>query len=136
MHRWRFAIRKVALSKLSAAPLNEWQYQYQLPSDYVLSVRVFPEVEFEIYGDKLVSNQDALSMDYLYNATESQFPSYFVKVMELYLAAQFAIPITDDTSKADVYGKFFLQALAQARYTDSQGRPSAGISDAPFIMVR
>ena len=37
MYPWSFATKKVQLAQLSSTPINEWQYEYQLPSDLIMS---------------------------------------------------------------------------------------------------
>ena len=94
MYPWKFALKKVQLAQDSATPVNEWDYQYTLPTDAVstLPVAVFfsgnsnapKELDFEIYGDKLVTNSTTVYIDYiclLYtspsprDAHESRMPS-------------------------------------------------------------
>ena len=43
MYPWKFALKKVQLAQDSATPVNEWDYQYTLPTDAVstLPVAVF-----------------------------------------------------------------------------------------------
>lgn len=41
-NRWRFATKKKALSRLVATPLNQWAYKYQLPSDMLLPIGMYP----------------------------------------------------------------------------------------------
>ncbi len=53
-NRWRFAMTKSALSKLVAAPLNQWKNAFQLPPDMLLPIGVFPvDLNYEIYATHL-----------------------------------------------------------------------------------
>jgi hypothetical protein len=110
-HRWRFAAAKSQLSQLTDTPLNDWTYAYQLPSGYLMGISVYPNVEYEIYEDKLYSDSNDL-------------------------AAQFAIPVTGNRSLAEIYTLKFESQLKRARFADSQSRPQAGIVDSPFIEAR
>lgn len=135
-HRWRFAMAKRDLARLTSSPLNEWQYAFALPSDYLTNVRVYPDVDFEIYENKLYANHKEVSLDYVFKPSEARLPPYFVKLMEFHLAAQFAIPVTDNTAKAEEYRRMYEDQLRRSKYIDSQARPSDGFVDAPFIEVR
>ena len=136
LHRWRFATSKAALSRLTATPLNEWDYAFTLPSDYLMMVRVYPDADYELYENKLFSNQQEVEIDYVFKPDESRLPPYFVKLMEFHLAAQFAIPITDNSTKAEEFRKMFEDQLRRAKYIDSQSRPGDAIVDSPFLESR
>jgi hypothetical protein len=135
-HPWRFAMGKVALSKLTASPLNEWTNAFQLPGDLLLVYRTYPRSSFEIYEDKLYSDSDSVEIDYWFKPEETALPPYFVKYMQYLLASEFAISVTDNRSLAET---FAIQAETQklkAIYADSQGRTNNAIESAPFIEVR
>lgn len=136
LHRWRFASGKAQLSQLVAAPLNEWTYAYQLPADYLAGIKVYPNTDFEIYEDKLYSNSNEVALDYVFKPDESKLPPYFVKLMEFHLAAQFAIPVTDNSTKSETYERKFMEQLKRAKFVDSQSRPNDPITSSPFTDVR
>jgi hypothetical protein len=136
LHRWRFASAKAQLSRLVSSPLNEWDYAYTLPANYLTMIKLYPETDFEIYENLLYSNEPTVSIDYIFKPDESRLPAYFVKLMEFHLAAQFAIPVTDNTSKAEEYRRMFEDQLRRSKFIDSQARPQDPIVDSPFIEVR
>lgn len=136
MHRWRFASAKRDLNRLVATPLNEWTYAYQLPADYLTAIKVYPDVDYEIYEDKIYADVDSLALDYIYKPDESRLPPYFVKLMEFHLAAQFSVPVTDNSTKAEEYRKMYEDQLRRAKFIDSQARPNDAIVDSPFVEVR
>ncbi len=47
-HRWRFATKKVELAKLTASPDNEFTYQYQLPTDLIMLIKLQETGNYEI----------------------------------------------------------------------------------------
>ena len=53
LHPWSFAKKKKTLSKLTAQPINNFQYQYQLPTDCLRVLTVFPTTDYEIFEDKI-----------------------------------------------------------------------------------
>ena len=135
-HRWRFASAKVALNRLTAKPQNEWSHAFQLPAGYIVAIGVHPRVDYEIYEDKLYTNASELDLDYIFKPDESKLPAYFQRLLEFNLASIFAIPVTDNSTKAEEYRKMTEQQLRKARFTDSQARPSDSIVDSPFIDSR
>lgn len=136
MHRWRFATKKARLSRLTSSPLNEWQYQFQIPSDNVAIITVYPNTDYELYEDKLYANSSSIEIDYIYRVNESQLPLWFAKTMEFYLAMQFAIPVTGNSTRLGEMEQLWTQQLKSSKNIDSTIRPNAGVFDSPFTSIR
>lgn len=134
-HTWRFATKKVRLSRLTATPLNEFSYQYQLPSDLITVYKVQEGMDYEIYGDKLYSNNSDVYIDYRYRVDETILPDYFVLTLQFLLAAQFAIPVTDNSQRAQLYLGMYDAQLMKAKGIDSMARPSQAIVDSPLTDI-
>lgn len=135
-HRWKFAIKKVQLSRLTEAPLNEFKYQYQLPTDYVTIITTQPVSTYRIIGDKLYSDSSSISIDYTYRLTEDKLPNYFIKAFEYYLARELCIAVTEDLNKYQLIDSIYEKEARKARYIDSQAGTSIPIQDAPYIIAR
>lgn len=135
-HRWRFATKKIQLSRLTAAPLNDYTYQYQLPTDFIMLIKMQESGQFEIYEDKLYSNYSTAYIDYIYRPDETFFPPWFTKALEFFLAAQFAIPVTGNSTRMAEYNSMYEMQMRRARHTDSAERPNVGIIDSPFTDIR
>lgn len=135
-HRWNFAIQKAKLGRLTEAPRNEYQYQFQLPPDLVLLITTYPVSTYRILGDKLYSNSLEVEIDYVFRVDESQLPAYFIKAFEYYLAQQLCIPVTEDLNKHDLMRQMYERESRSARYADAQSQPSIGIVDTPYIIER
>jgi len=134
--RWRFASKQALLSRLAETPLNSYQYQYQLPTNLLVVIKIENEVsDYEIYGDKLYSNLPSVSIDYIYRVDETLLPSYFVKALEFLLAAQFAVPVTDNSQIATLYQSLYEGQLARAKNIDSTQRPQSAIADSPLTGI-
>ncbi len=106
---WRFAMKKFQLSRLVAAPLNEWTYAYQLPSDRIgapvmmwdtLDTRGTPIKEWEIFEDKVYTHAELVVAEYKFRPDESRWPSYFVDLMVAGLAGYAGMAITDKSTIA------------------------------------
>jgi len=135
-HRWRFASAKKKLNKSTSTPLNEWSYVYQLPANYIVAFGVHPRVDYEIYEDKLLSNSSSIDIDYVFKIDEAKVPGYFQRLLEFNLASVFAIPVTDNSTKAEEYRKMYESQLKKARFIDSQARPAVAIIDSPLVDAR
>lgn len=135
-HRWKFATKKVKLARLTASPLNEYKYQFQLPTDYINIITTYPRSDYRLLEDKLYSDSKEIEIDYIYKVNEANFPAYFIKAFEYYLAMQLVIPVTEDYNKMDIMNKMYGIESRKARYSDSQSSPSVPILDDPYIRVR
>lgn len=135
-HRWRFAAGKRQLARLVSAPLNEYSYAYQLPSDMLLMYRVYPSGNYEIFEDKLYTNATSVEIDYLFRPSEAQFPAYFQLACEYKLASEFALIVTSNRTLAETYEFKANEQMKKARFADSQGRPQANIYTFDYMDVR
>ena len=137
-HRWGFARRKAQLSLTTETPIDDdYQSIYQLPSDLLVLIKINPNVNYQIYGDKLYTNlSQALHCDYISNVGEAEWPVYFAKMIEYALARDFASSITSSAAAGDRMDNEYLNASRIARAKDSMQHPQQPIVDRPFIQVR
>lgn len=138
-HPWTFALKEQQLNKLSQTPdpLTNYQFAYQIPNDLIRLWAIFPNSNYTIVNDILYSNVgEGLLARYVYAVDEVNIPPHVVKAIEYKLAADFAISVTESTSKSEFYEAKYLNMVAQARGIDSQGQPPLPIQDQPFTDVR
>ncbi|MBT5235810.1 MAG: hypothetical protein HOM18_10975 [Candidatus Marinimicrobia bacterium] len=127
LHPWRFASTKATLSRLTAAPVNQWKYAYQLPADFLVAQHIDEGNDnYQIYADKLYSDNTTMVLDYTYKPDESFLPAYFTQLLELRLASVFAIPITESATRGDYYAGLAEKQLQRSKTIDSQSTPSIG----------
>lgn len=131
-NRWRFACTKRALSQLVAAPLNEWQYAYQLPTDMLLPIGVYPRAPYEIYATHLYTDQSSVELDYMFKPDVSSVPAYFGQLMVYALARDMVKPITESEAAVQSFTAKYNSQRARAMFADAQGRPNSAIVDSPF----
>lgn len=133
--RWRFASKKVQLARLVETPLNDYDYMYQLPTDLVQIIKGESGDDYEIYADKLYSNLSTVSIDYVAKVDEILLPAAFKLCFKYLLAANFAVPVTDNNTKAQTYTGLYEQQFRVAKNIDSTQRPSTAIQDSPLTDV-
>jgi hypothetical protein len=138
LHPWRFASKQATLSRLTDTPVTEWSYAYQLPADFMVAQHIDDGNEmYQIYGDKLYSNNTSIILDYTFKPDESFLPAYFAELLEYRLASVFAIPITESTSKGEYYASLAIRQMTKAKTIDSQMSPSsAPVGNSPLINNR
>ena len=137
-HPWTFALKEQYLNRLSQQPDDETNYTYafQLPGELIRILAILPHSNYTIVGSLLYSNETVLLARYIYDVEESQLPPHFIKALEYKLAADFAVSITESTTKSEFYERKYLQQLGAARTIDSQSHPQVPIVDSPFTDVR
>lgn len=151
---WTFSFKKVQLARTINTPVNQYKYEYQLPSDRLGTIRraynstavgagIF--TDWVIQGDKLLTNQETVVIDYQYLPTEAEMPSYFIQLLKYMMAWHLADPITDQISKTQQWqvtavgspsengrGGYFRTAMV----IDGQGNTSVAFEDFSLIEVR
>tara|TARA_R110000772_G_scaffold17640_5_gene49043 strand:- start:446 stop:1003 length:558 start_codon:yes stop_codon:yes gene_type:complete len=137
-HRWGFARKKAQLSLISTAPEDkEWSHSYELPSDLLSLTRVYPSLNYQVYGSQVYCNYNqALYADYTFKAPEAKWPAYFAKMIEYALAKDFSTSIRDSTASRQAMAAEYEIASRMARFTDSQQHPQVAIQHRPFILAR
>jgi len=134
-NRWRFAMKKKMLSQVVGTPLNVWQYIYQLPSDCLLPIGIIPIAAYEIYADKLYTNQSSVELDYMFKPDISEVPPYFRLLLTYSLAKNMIKPVTESDEGVKVMEMHYNIQRNKAMFADAQARPSTTIPDA-FTSVR
>ena len=135
---WRFATKIVQLSQqVDAPPIQNWNYIYLLPSDYLATVRLYPASDFQIYSERqLYSNINSLQMEYRFLPLVTHLPSYFVNYFAMVLAQRFANSVAADGSLSDQLEKKVVDMRGQALFIDSQNHPTPSIVSKPLINAR
>jgi hypothetical protein len=152
---WSWSLKKSQIARLSTAPINEWQYAYQLPGDMLSGVLAVFETAgttersrrygWEIYGEQLFTNMETVYIDYQQSIVESKMPVYFVRLLRTAMAAELAIVITDQASKSDYFraqafgtpmenGRGGL--MREAMNIDARGQSTQIVEDYSLIEVR
>lgn len=104
LHPWKFTLKKIQLARLTTNPINEWSYAYQMPSDMLIMRALFnsdqtsilPQTNFEIFEDKIFTDETIVYIDYQFQPDESNFPPFFTEFVIAAMSAKLAMPITDD----------------------------------------
>ena len=135
-HRWRFASAQKTLARLTATPLNGWSYAFQLPTDLISLYHAVPNVDYQVYEDKIYANVESLDVEYLMRPSETLFPAYFQLALEYQLASEFALSVTSNRSLAETYEVKANEQLKKARFVDSQQSPSVAVQSLAYTDVR
>lgn len=138
---WTFASGQVALNVLSSPPLSDFEYGYALPNDYLRAVSLgaggsSKGVPYRISRNVLHTDTQDVTLSYVFRPDESEFPPYFDQALIAKLAAEFCIPITESTSRADALFGIAEKEYARARQIDAQSETPNRLDDFTLIDVR
>lgn len=133
LHPWNFAIRRSSLSRLADNPQSGYQYQFQLPADFI---RLLPLSEggtlngtslaFRREGSKILTNAGSpLTILYVARVSdESEMDPIFVQALATTLAARAASLVTGKNTLAKTLQDEARQLTIQAQMVDAlEGTP-------------
>ncbi len=140
-YAWSFATGQVKLARTSETPTADYSYAYELPIDFLRALSAGNGsrgrgLNYRIMGGKLHTNAPEVILTYIYRPQEESFPPYFDSVLIAHLAAEFTIPITENTSRAESLYKRAEDEFKRARQIDAQQDTPGRIEDFTLIDVR
>jgi hypothetical protein len=93
-------------------------------------------VSYRIARNILHSDAEAITLTYIFRPDESEFPPYFDAVLIARLSAEFCIPVTENTSRAEALYRMADIEFQRARQIDAQQDTPNRIEDFSLIQVR
>jgi hypothetical protein len=136
-HPWSFSLIQLDLGgELVDDPLFKWRYKYQLPANLLRVIALENSEDYEIYGRQLYTDVSSPARIVCQlDITEDKMPSYFISSLELHLAKKFAVSLSDNMSKAQMFESMADKETARARNIDSQQKPLQAIPDRNFTLL-
>ena len=122
---WSFATGQVALTPLVTPPVADYTRAFQLPVDYLRALSAGQGgrgrgLNYRIFRGSLHANADSVLLTYIFRPDESEFPPYFNAALITRLAAEFCIPLTENSSRAEALIGIADLEISRARQTDAQ----------------
>ncbi len=141
LHPWSFATGQASLPRLTATPTADFQYAFQLPAGFLRVLSAGPPdtsqgLSYRILEGRLHTDAEQVILSYIFCPDEAAFPPFFASALATRLAAEFCIPLTEATARAQM---LFAQAEAElrtARHADSAQATPRAIRNFPLITTR
>lgn len=138
---WSFASGQVVLARLSTPPLADYTYAYALPNDFLRAVSAGNGargrgLNYRIAAGALHTNAPEVVLSYIFRPEEAAFPPYFDQALIIKLAAEFCIPVTENTSRAESLDTMAEREFQRARQVDAQQDTPNKIEDFSLITAR
>lgn len=123
LHPWNFAAKEATLATLAVTPLLDYDYAFQLPSDYVRIVKtdLDPSDTYKIVGKRIYCNVDNLKIKYVYFADDpNEYDDTFIDAFAARLASELAFAISNNESLQKTAIAIYKEKLREAKTIDSQ----------------
>lgn len=138
---WSFASGQAVLARLSGQPLADYTYAYALPNDFLRAVSAGSGnrgrgLNYRIAAGALHTNAADVMLSYIFRPQEDVFPPYFDQALIVRLAADFCIPVTENTTRAEVLDAMAEREFMRARQIDAQQDTPNKIEDFSLIRAR
>lgn len=139
-HPWNCAIKREVLAPDAVAPAFGWQYQFQLPADWLRTIQVGEDGErqpYKIEGRKILMDSNVLKLVYVFrNDNPATWDALLVEAMTRVMRALFAYPSTQSGSMEQLAEAELVPLLKEARATDGQEDFPDALDDSPLLQAR
>ncbi|GJL84240.1 MAG: hypothetical protein DHS20C02_00150 [Micavibrio sp.] len=140
-YAWSFATGQLELVELGTPPIADYDKAYQLPNDYLRAMSAGSGtrgrgLNYRIARGALHTNSDSVVLTYIFRPEEEEFPPYFDQALIARLSAEFVIPVTESTSRAEAAFRLAENEFKRARQIDAQQDTPNRIEDFTLVDVR
>jgi hypothetical protein len=138
---WSFATTQATLALLADPPLGDYDYAHALPVDFLRALSAGSPshgrgLGYRIVGTTLQTDAEQVTLTYVYRPAEAVFPPFFDQVVIARLAAEFCLPLTENSSRAEALAKLAELEFRRARLIDNQQDSQLGLEDFTLIEAR
>lgn len=128
-HNWRFAITRVVLAPLVAAPAFDFDYQFPLPADYIKLMKPTlstgqpdPTCDWEVESGVILTNNNGTTLNFRYvqDVTDvTRFDPLFFEALAMQMAFSMCDEITGSTNKQQMILNDYDTQIAEAKRINS-----------------
>lgn len=141
---WRFAGRGCWLSRLAGDDAvtspKDGSHLFALPRDFIRLLSLENDggkiARFELRDQAVLVAGDSAHLSYVARLPEGSFPAWFDMALMARLAAEFCLPLTESSTRAEYLFKRAEDQLREARLADAQQSTPHAIDDFSLISAR
>ena len=138
---WSFATGQQVLNLLETSPLADYNHAFGLPDDFLRAMSAGTGgkgrgLNYRIARNALHTDASDVLLTYIFRPEEEEFPPYFDSALIARLSAEFCIPVTENTSRAEALFKMAEVEFERARQIDAQQDTPGRIEDFSLINAR
>lgn len=150
-YEWPWARRRELLAEDAAAnPVNEFTRAFLMPmigTDRVGEpLSVFPDADrssrptfdYRVQDRWILTDHEVIVVEYIHRVEEAMWPGYFLRLVIEVLAAEFALPVTENASRDEYHRRVAFGAITgdgqgglfgRAMRAAARGEPTRGLLD-------
>jgi len=140
---WSFATAQRPLARITAAPIADFKYAYQLPEDFLRALSVGTSnlntgrgVDYRIHERRIHTNDSGIVLSYVFRPDESTFPPFFDQALIVRLASELCLPLTENTARTEYQTKLAQVEFQRAKNIDAQQQTPNRFEDFTLLEVR
>ena len=138
---WSFATAQATLARLEEVPLADHGSAFRLPADFLRALSAGTAgrgrgLDYRITRQALHADARTVVLTYVFRPPEEEFPPFFDLALIARLAAEFCLPMTENTSRAEALNRIAEQEFRRARLIDAQQDTQTGFEDFSLIEAR
>lgn len=138
-HPWSFTLRRGSLERLTTKPLADFNRGFRLPTDFLTALYIEnrgSSPRYALVGQELQTDSDTVVLTYQARIAEADFPPYFRAALVAKLAAEFCLPITENSSRAEALDHLAERELERAWRIDRSQESPPVVKDDLLTRVR
>jgi hypothetical protein len=138
MHPWNFATKRVILAPVTENPAFGYNFQFNLPDDWLRTLQVYPESEdYKMEGGKILANVDTIELVYTYRvANPALIDSLCAEVIACYLAYDISYALIQTGQVQEQLYSLYQEKLRQAKSIDAKEDPARELEANLFLESR
>jgi len=140
---WSFATAQRALAEVAATPVADFARAYQLPDDFLRALSVGTTgtargrgIAYRIHERRIHTDAAGVVLTYVFRPDSRTFPPFFDQALIMRLAAEFCLPLTENTSRAELQAKLAQSEFQRAKSIDAQQQTPNRFEDFSLLEVR
>ncbi len=126
-NNWNFARKRANLARNLIAPLFEWTFSYQLPSDCIRPLRVgtTDAVPWKVEGRNILTDEEGVSLLYTSRVLDPvQWDPLFYDALSILLASKLAKALIHDIKfSLSLFEQYSIAILEAAAVDGQEGTP-------------
>lgn len=137
-HTWNFAHKRAVLAPLAESPAFGYNYSFELPSDWLRTVNIYPESEdYKMEGGKILSNTNLIELLYIYRVTNPQIiDALCAEAIACYLAYDIGYALVQTGQIQEQLYTLYQEKLRQAKSIDAKEDPARELQADLFLESR
>lgn len=137
---WKFAKKQVQLARIAGfdPDFAEYSSAYALPGDFLTLIRLYPNIPFQIFENRIYTGGTVgtLKIEYNYEVPVTMWSAPFKEFMCYSLAAAVGSAVAENEKLVMRLEQKASQTRSVAMFVDGQNSPNRAIQSNPWIEAR